>query len=198
MEPRAALGQLSSIVPARRQDAPRFYPRLRVSPAEAGSTTDLPCLTCPRRAVVPSTQLDSFMKGWLFQLFEAKWERWVRIYSFALLANESCLAISLSLLASPTLLGYGGAAGAFARSDVPPAITAAIASFYLVVQVMEAVSLLAVNFKRAIVDFKRVHPLASSSECIRRRSFRIIKSFVLNRIDNWTLVGGARGGMRNA
>ena len=119
------------------------------------------------------------MKGWLFQLFEAKWERWVCIYSYLLMANETLLAVSLSLLASPTLLGYGSLADSFVRSDVPPAITATIASGYLVVQVMEAVSLLNINFKRAVAD-----------KCVRRRSIWIIKSFVLNRLDNWTLVRG--------
>eukprot|EP00966_Prymnesium_polylepis_P125841 2909890-Prymnesium_polylepis.1 len=121
--------------------------------------------------------LDSFMKGFIFQLFEAKWTRWVRYASFSLLFNEALLAIALSLLASPTLLGYY-ASDVFVRSSVPPVVTACIASFYVAAQVTEAISLLHVHITAA---------LKRKEKAISLRAW-FFNSFVHSRIDNWTLV----------
>jgi hypothetical protein len=115
--------------------------------------------------------LDSFMNGFIFNLFVEKWHRWARyLWAFQLLVDWS-LVSSITVLASPSIFGRRGA-----ETDLKLQawICLVIMAYVLEEQVRELATFLHANLKHLR----------------RSRSARnsLMQDWLLGRIDNWLLI----------
>ena len=84
--------------------------------------------------------LDTFMNGFIFKLFQAKWDKWARHFWLYDSANLAGLALCLSILASPTLFGYGTVSEAVINSRALPMGTLMLTAVYVLKEVLQLLS----------------------------------------------------------
>eukprot|EP00966_Prymnesium_polylepis_P038040 882080-Prymnesium_polylepis.1 len=120
--------------------------------------------------------LDTFMNGFVFKLYMAKWMQWARYFWMLDAALLAGLAVFLSILASPTLLGYGESAVAVINSRTLPFITLMLTIIYFVEQMLDLIGNVRADQKKLMMQGGLLTKF---------------NNWVTERLDNWLLVASS-------
>ena len=115
--------------------------------------------------------LDSFMNGFIFHLFIDKWYRWARYYWAAQLGVNLLLVCSLTVMASPSILGRNAP-----ETDLKllASVCLCCMAYLLLEQVRELFTFLYRHWR----NLRRSEDARSS----------LMQDWLLGRIDNWVLI----------